>query len=632
MGQVVTTMAVRSFLAWSALSMAAGAAVGGENEVWPHPPRDIHSFGNPQQVRVTEVRLKLQVDFNRKELREEADLDVERRPGAAADAPLVLDTADLRIVGVWSRSRGKEPAPARFSLGTRDRILGTPLTVSLPGDATTVRITYRTSPDATALQWLDAPLTAGKKQPFLFTQSQAIHARSWIPIQDSPGVRVTYEARVEVPDGLTAVMGAEHLAGDRNVFRFRMPHPIPPYLIALAVGDLAFRPLGARTGVYAEKPVVEAAAREFAETEAMISAVEKRYGPYRWGRYDLLVLPPSFPFGGMENPMLTFATPTVIAGDRSLVSLVAHELAHSWSGNLVTNATWSDFWLNEGFTTYIERRVVEDLYGADRAAMEAVLGLERLRSELKTLPPKDQVLHIDLSGRDPDDAVTAVPYEKGALFLTALERAFGRERFDEFLRGYFAHFAFRSLTTAEFEAYLRRNLLALDENAARSVDVHEWVYEPGLPKGHPEATSERFAAVERAARDWLERKRPAAAIDVGSWSTQEWLHFLQALPETLPAERMAELDAAFHLTDRGNAEVAHHWLLAAVRNHYTRADDRLESFLTTVGRRKLVLPLYAELSKTPEGKARAKAIFAKARPSYHPITTQSVDRLLNKTN
>ena len=329
----------------------------------------------------------------------------------------------------------------------------------------------------------------------------------------------------------------------------------------------------------------------------------------------------------MENPMLTFATPTIIAGDRSLVSLVAHELAHSWSGNLVTNASWSDFWLNEGFTTYIERRVVEDIFAAERAAMEAVLGTPELKRELETFARGDTVLHVDLAGRDPDDGMTRIPYEKGALFLSTLERAFGREAFDAFLRGYFAHFAFQSITTADFEQYLGAELLSRNAAAAQSVDVHAWLHEPGLPSNHPVPNSHRFVTVSIVADGWANRRVPASAIDAKNWSTQEWLRFLQALPDAIKVERLAELDAALHLTDRRNAEVAHQWFLTAIRNRYEPANERLEEYLTTIGRRKLVLPLYAALIKVPDGKARAQAIFDRARPFYHPITADSVVRL-----
>lgn len=604
---------------------------------------DRHSHGNPEQIRVTRVELDLTTDFERKELKGTATLLFRRMPGCSPGTPLDLDTRELTIERVTAGPADDAMKEVRFELGDdhggqprseaeakMDRLLGARLRVFVPEEATRVRITYRTAPTASALQWLDPPRTAGRQQPFLFTQSEAIHARSWIPLQDSPGVRITYGATIRGPKNLRAVMSADRLPGQEEpgVDRFEMPQPIPSYLIALAVGDLGFRTLGPRTGVYAEPSVVAKAASEFVDTEAMIKAVEARYGPYRWGRYDLLVLPPSFPFGGMENPKLTFATPTILAGDRSLVSLVAHELAHSWSGNLVTNATWRDFWLNEGFTVYLERRIVEDVFGPDRAAMEAVLGLRELREELAAFPPRDQVLHIDLTDRDPDDGMTRVPYEKGALFLTTLEHAFGRERFDAFLRAYFNHFAFQSITTADFEGYLQDQLLKTDPAVAAKINVQAWLHEPGLPPGFPEPSSSRFAVVTAAARDWLDGKIAADRLSTQGWSTHEWLHFLQALPLELPSEKMAALDQAFSLTASGNAEISQQWLLMAIRSHYAAADSRLEEFLTSIGRRKFLMPLYGELKKTAEGTARAKAIYAKARPFYHPIAVESVDRLL----
>src|SRR5262245_30342751 len=387
--------------------------------------RDTHSFSNPDQIRVRHLDLDCDVLFDQKILKGTATLDLDRRVNSGSP-PLVLDTSKLQIEKVEVSSDGSSYAEAKFALGEHDPILGSPLTIATPLTAAKVRIRYSTSPEASALQWLYPAQTAGKKKPFLFTQSQAIHARSWIPLQDTPGVRMSYTARVRTPKDLLAVMSAvnDPDAPRNGEYSFRQRAPIPSYLIALAVGDLQFRPIGNRTGVYAEPQVVDRAAKEFEDTEKMLRAAQELYGPYRWGRYDLLVLPPSFPFGGMENPGLTFATPTILAGDKSLVSLVAHELAHSWSGNLVTNATWSDFWLNEGFTVYVERRILEKVYGRRREEMEAALGLQELEREIAKLPERDQILHIDLKGRDPDDGVTNVPYEKGALLLRSLEEKF----------------------------------------------------------------------------------------------------------------------------------------------------------------------------------------------------------------
>jgi leukotriene-A4 hydrolase len=590
--------------------------------------RDLHSYANPEQIRVRHVDLDLEVLFDRKILKGTSTLTL-MRP-AAGPHPLILDTRDLKIIKAESLNDGTNFTPAQFTLGKADQILGAPLTIDIPAHAIKVRIEYETSPKASGVQWLEPAQTAGKKHPYVFTQSEAIHARSWIPLQDSPGVRVTYSARIRTPKELRAVMSAEQDSNTPRTgdYRFNMKQAIPPYLIALAAGDIAFKPLGARTGVYTEPALLDKAAHEFEDTEKMVEATEKLYGPYRWERYDILVLPPSFPLGGMENPRLTFATPTVLAGDKSLVSLIAHELAHSWSGNLVTNATWRDFWLNEGFTTYLERRIIESIYGREREEMEAVLGKQTVEKELAELQDADEILHIDLTGRDPDDGFTQVPYEKGALFLRNLEETFGRERFDQFLRGYFEEFAFQSITTDDFVVYLKKHLLDANPQLAEKVPVNDWIFRPGLPGGAPQPKADAFAKVEQQANEWLQGKIQAGKLQTGQWSTHEWLHFLRFLPHQLSPAQMQELDRAFNLTKIGNAEIAHQWLLMSIRNSYQPADIRLEEYLTSIGRQKLIKPLYEELAKTPDGRARALKIYGKARSGYHPIAVTTIDKIL----
>jgi aminopeptidase N len=564
---------------------------------------------------------------------------------------VVLDTSDLAIDAV----RTPDGQPLRFELGAADPILGRPLRVQLPGDARAIVVHYRTSPNARALQWLRPEQTAGGVHPYLFSQGQAILTRSWIPTQDSPGIRQTYRARIVVPKPLTAVMSAETLTPGGvdtpggKAFTFKLDQAVPPYLIALAVGDIAFRPIGPRTGVFAEPSVVDRAAYEFADLERMVEAAESLYGPYRWGRYDILVLPPSFPFGGMENPRLTFATPTVLAGDRSLTSLAAHELAHSWSGNLVTNATWRDFWLNEGFTTYFENRIMERLYGPDLARMLEQIGRTGLLEEIKRLKdtPGDTVLYIDLTGRDPDDGATVVPYDKGAAFLRLLEETVGREAFDTWLRAYFDKFAFQSMTTSGFLDYLRATLIGTDGQREAALNVHEWLFEPGLPDNAPAIHSDAFARVEAQARAFAGGASAAAlAIPGGArsgasdgrataspsegWSTQEWQHFLSSLPATLGTSRLAELDKQFGFTSTGNSEILFAWLRIAIRNHYEPSIPALERFLTTQGRRKFVKPLFEDLLKTDWGRPVAERIYGKARPMYHPVTSRSVDEVMKR--
>jgi len=600
-------------------------------------PYDPHSNVIEDSTRVKHVSLRLEVDFKRQTIRGEARLRFQTNWGHHDVLPLILDAKRLKILDVEVYPGTPDAARIQWKDGPEDPILGRRVEIPIPlsslplPEANTghVLIRYETAPGAGALQWLSPARTAGGKQPFLFTQSEAIQARTWMPIQDSPRVRVTYDATVLVPPGLKAVMAADSLPQTApDVFRFRMDQPVPAYLIALAVGDLAFQPLGVRTGVWAEPSVLAQAAHEFADTEAMIQATEKQFGPYRWGRYDLLVLPPSFPFGGMENPKLTFATPTILAGDRSLVALVAHELAHSWSGNLVTNATWNDFWLNEGFTVYLERRIVEAVYGVDRRGMEDVLGIGELRADLARLDPRDQKLQLDLIGRDPDDGMTQVAYEKGALFLIELERVFGRDRFDPFLRGYFDAHAFQSITTDQFAAYLQRHLLDPNPALAGQIDVKAWLHQPGLTVKFTEPSSARLDAVDQAAKAWSASQTPAQDLRTADWTTQEWLQFLRKLPEPLDSAKMTALDAVFHLTAKPNAEIAGQWLLMAARNQYHPADPRIESFLATVGRRKFILPIYRALMQTPGGAQQARGIYRKTRPFYHPIAIESVDKML----
>jgi leukotriene A-4 hydrolase/aminopeptidase len=576
---------------------------------------DYHSFANPDEIVVKHIGLDLTADFDKKQLIGSAALQFERVDTNATE--LVLDTRGLNITKVTSAG-----VPIDFELKPSDENLGAALHIQVGDSAEQVTISYYTSPDASGVQWLTPQQTAGKKHPFLFTQAQAVHARSFIPLQDSPKVRVTYNATIRTPAELLAVMSA---ANDPNtqrdgVYEFTMPQSIPSYLIALAIGDLEFQAMGERTGVYAEPSILAAAAAEFEDTESMLEVTEEKYGAYSWDRYDLLILPPSFPFGGMENPRLSFITPTVIAGDKSLVALIAHELAHSWSGNTITNATWRDLWLNEGFTTYLTYRIMEIIYGTDRYNMEAVLGYQDLQADLASLPTNDQIMAIDLRGRNPDDVFSNIPYEKGALFLREIEHKIGRDNFDQFLLKYFEDFAFKSITTDEFITYLDTTLLSDYPEQLDKSRIMQWIFEPGLPVGAPKPESDAFVKVDNARAAWLAGDMNADEIEVDGWTVHQWLYFLNNMPEQLNDTQLTELDTEFALTNSKNNEIAHSWLLIAVKNNYQPAYDRLYTYLVSIGRNKLVKPLYRELSSTPEGKAFAQRAFAEAKPGYHPLT------------
>ena len=609
---------------------ADGAAKAPAPSAATAPRPDEHSFAEPDKVRTKDLALELNVDFDKKELSGSATYTLDWLDPKWGK--LVLDTRELTIDKVvGERADGNWRDLTYVMSPTADKILGSALTIAAPERNKRIRITYHTSPSASGLQWLTPEMTQGKKTPFMFSQSQQIHARSWVPLQDTTMVRFTYTAHVTAPKDVMVLMSADN---DPNAARdgdytFKMPQAIPSYLLAIAAGDLVFEPTGPRSGVWAEPAMAPKAASEFNDTEKMMETAEKLYGPYRWGRYDILVLPPSFPYGGMENPRLTFATPTAITGDRSLVSLIAHELAHSWSGNLVTFARSRDAWLNEGFTTYVEMRIVEELYGKERADMEKIVARNELKEEftdankdLQPLAVKEGVL------KDPDDNLTGTVYTKGAWFAEFLETRFGRADFDAFLRGYFDHFAFQSITTELFADYAKANLLDKHPGKVTQAEFDAWLHEPGIPATAPQVTSPRFDAVDAVRKAWLDAGTLPDAAATSKWTTYEYVHFIEGLPPVMKPEQLAALDGVFHFTGTPNGEIAQRWYPLAVRSGYTQANDAIAEFLGRVGRRKLIMPTYAELVKTPQGLQMAEQIYAKAKPGYHPITSGSVEQVI----
>jgi aminopeptidase N len=580
---------------------------------------DPSSYARPAEARVTHVALDLQADFEAKRMAGTATLDIQAAPTARE---IVLDSKGLAVRTITDMA-GK---PLAFAFGASDGDKGAPLTVQLNG-ARKIRIEYLSAPEAEALQWLSPAQTAGKRQPFLFSQGQAILNRSWIPTQDSPGIRQTWEARITVMSGDRLTPKGEAAGAGRRAYRYRMDKPVAPYLIAIAVGDLAFQKLGPRSGVYAEPATIKAAAAELVDTERMIDAAEALYGPYRWGRYDMIVLPPAFPYGGMENPTLTFLTPTFIAGDRSLNGLVAHELAHSWSGNLVTNAVWADSWLNEGFTSYFENRIMESLYGKRRASQEEALSFADIEGALEELGANAPGTRLhDPSGADSSGIV----YDKGADFLRTIERTVGRERFDAYLRSYFDRHAFQPMTSARFLADLRANLIKGDAALERSLMLDQWVYQPGLPANAARPDPNAFAPVDTALAAFR-GGGAAAAVPYSGWTTAERLRFLNGLPRELPQARLAELDRALNLTASTNSETLFAWLQLALANRYEAAVPAAERFLLSMGRRKFVAPLFATLMGEGDwGRPIARRIYTAARPGYHAVTTGTVDKTMGR--
>lgn len=588
---------------------------------------DNFTYANYAEVRISHIALDLDVLFEEKVLDGTAVLDLEYIDENARR--LVLDTNDLLIKSVEARA-GDLWTPAIINFGPDDPVMGSRLEIALPEGADEVRIAYRTGPGAAGLQWLSPEQTAGKQHPFVYSQNQAINARSMVPLQDTPAVRFTYTATVRTPADLLAIMSAaQDPDGVRDGdYHFEMPQPIPSYLIALAVGDIDFQPISEKIGVYSEKYILSDAAREFEDAPRMVEVNESLYGPYRWDRYDMLVLPPSFPIGGMENPRLTFLTATVIAGDKSLTNVVAHELAHSWSGNLVTNATWRDTWLNEGVTSYVENRVIEALYGDERAVMERALDLQNLNRDIaEAKRPEFTQLKLPADLDDTEDAFSQVAYVKGAFFLKFLENRYGRKAFDAFLKSYFDHFAFKPTTTEDFLAFLNGNLAAEQPDAVSAAELHEWLYEPGLPETAETPASDAFEKVSAMQAAWLAGSIAASAIDTAEWSTHEWLHFIISLPSGITLDQLAALDAAFQLSTSKNAEIAFAWYMKTIKAGYEPAFPEIRSFLKRVGRGKFIFRLYGALVDSGR-KVWALDVYQEARPGYHPISQKRIDEIL----
>ncbi|MCB0737411.1 MAG: M1 family metallopeptidase [Bacteroidetes bacterium] len=594
---------------------------------------DPHSFANSKECTVKHLDWEINIDFNAKILKGVAHWKIENKTGTNQ---LILDSRNLEIEKVTLN--GEAETEFTLSAPHQVEVFGSALIINITPETQVVNIHYSTPKNAAALMWLEAEKTNGKRQPFLFTQSQAVLARTWIPCQDGPGVRFSYTADVTAPKDILVCMSAENpqKKSEDGKYHFEMHQPVPSYLMALVAGDLEFRSIGQRTGIYAEPEMADAVEYEFGLMQQMLEKAEALYGKYRWEQYDVVVLPPSFPFGGMENPRLTFATPTVVVGDRSLTSLIAHELAHSWSGNLVTNATWNDFWLNEGFTVYFEQRIMEEVYGRDYSEMLALNSYNGLLEEIAEFEQDGHSeathLKLNLKEEDPDEGLTSIAYDKGYLFLRMLEETYGREPFDAFLKEYFNTHAFGVMTTEEFVEYLDKNLLSSNTELKEKCLINDWIYSPGLPANCPVIKSTKLDNVKKELgilTEVLKMNYPIIT-DTTGWSAHEYIYLTANLPKDISADQMAKIDAYFNFTNSSNSEILGQWFKHAARARYKDSYANMESFLVRVGRRKFLTPIYKALLNSPEGYLQAKEIYLKAKPNYHAVATETLDGLFEE--
>jgi aminopeptidase N len=582
-----------------------------------------HTYARPEAT-INHLELDLTIDFKNNILQGIATYSLNP---TTADK-IILDTYHLEIHSIFINGTYQT---TDFEIGQNDPILGQALSIRLPNDSLSIAIHYSTKGNSPALQWLNPEQTNEGTHPFLYTQGQPIMTRSWIPIQDTPSVRITYGAKISLPPALDMIC----LMSARNpkekskdgIYHFSMNKPIPSYLISMAIGRLEYKALSDNIGIYAEPSLLEEAAWEFEDLDQMMDAAQELYGNYLWDQHDLLILPKSFPYGGMENPRITFLTPTILSGDKSLTSLIAHELAHSWSGNLVTNATWNDFWLNEGFTVYLERRILEMVYGEETSELQEYLGYQDLSSELLKLTNSPEFTHLklNLSGKNPEEAITSIPYEKGYFFLREIEKLVGREKFDAFLRTYFSFFKFKSINTEQFLEYLFQNLL--DPEGIKFA-AEKWVYAPGIPHDFSIPICIKFQNVNEALPKIL-RADSKTILETREWDTQQWIYFIRKLSENIAPDELIIMDQSFGFSISGNSEIKFNWFLNSFQSEYYQTMIKeIEEFLTSVGRRKYILPLYEGLIKQGQY-LLALEIYEKAKKNYHSVARKSIEMLFS---
>ncbi|VDM33069.1 unnamed protein product, partial [Hydatigera taeniaeformis] len=498
-----------------------------------------------------------------------------------------------------------------------------------------VTIEYCTMPQSSALHWLDAQMTSDKKHPFLFTQCQAIHARSLFPCQDTPRVKFTFSASVLAPREVTVLMGAQRSTPSQkpSIHYFSQDIPIPSYLVALACGEL--ERIGQRSFVWAEPSVLPWAKAEFEGVDDMIAVAESLCGTYEWGIYDILVLPPSFPYGGMENPCLTFVTPCLLAGDRSLTSVIAHEIAHSWTGNLVTNANWEHFWLNEGHTTYVEGLILERLYGTDYRELFIELGYEELLVCVKYKEGHPLAKMVPcLKGINMDDAFSIVPYQKGSLFLYFLENKYGKGEFDSailsWLKSYISHFRRHSVSTRVWMEFLAAHL---GKNVLQEIDWNAWLYRAGPIPWVPKLSTVVDKVAERIKSTPLGSDAESAAYVRGQYETMLplqrqllWRRLLKCVP--LAHDNLLVLNNMLALSTSKNAEIRFLLvsnLFLSFKLSKTTICHALR-FLNSQGRIKYTRPLYKALVAWPSIKQQAINNYKANKQYMHPTIAKLVEK------
>ncbi|KAJ5630562.1 uncharacterized protein N7484_010662 [Penicillium longicatenatum] len=600
-------------------------------------PRDPNTLSNYNNWRSTHITANFDILFDQKKLVG----NVVHKFTSITDAvsrEIILDTSHLDIGSVKVDGQ-----PSKWELLPTLDPFGTPLKISLEqgvklNEIVEVDIAVKTTEKCTALQWLTPAQTSNKKHPYMFSQCQAIHARSIFPCQDTPDVKSTLDFNITSPlpvmtSGLLTQSDETSQSGHK-LYRFHQSVPIPSYLFAIASGDVSQASIGPRSVVATSPDKLEECKWELeADTESFIKTIEKIVSPYAWGQYNVLILPPSFPYGGMENPIFTFATPSIISKDRENIDVIAHELAHSWSGNLVTNASWEHFWLNEGWTVYLERRILAAIHGEAYRHFSAIIGWKALTDSVEHFGHDHEFTKLitDLKGKDPDDAFSSIPYEKGFNFLFYLENLVGKPKFDKFIPYYFTTFQRKSLDSYEFKA----SILSFFESDAEAskllneLDWDKWFYSPGMPP-KPEFDTSLVDVVYALAKKW--ETLPSSSFkpqvsDLEGLTANQIVVFLEQIlrwEQPLRPELSKLMGEVYGLSKSENIEVSNLYFQVGMKAGDESVIEPTTELLGRIGRMKFVRPLYRNLQKI--NRPVALATFEKYKDFYHPICRGMVEK------
>ena len=600
--------------------------------------KELNTFSNYDIIFQTNINVHFIVDFDNKKVDGEVTISFKALEDGEV---IILDTKSLLIKSVKDNT-GNE---LDFKLDNYYRLEshGVPLKIYKEyskDDTFDITIEYSTTKDCMAIDWLEPEQTSGGKYPFMYSQCQSILCREMLPIQDTPAVKMPVQISITVPEeliGLAAGLFVEEINnGNNKTFIYALDIPIPSYLIAIAAGDIGSQNVSERCTIYAEKTVVEKAAWEFSDTEKFLKIAENYIGEYVWEQYNILVLPPSFPFGGMENPTLTFLTPSLIAGDKSLVSVVAHEISHSWTGNLVTNENWPDFWLNEGFTMFIERKILSSHKDKDMAKLDAMVGLSNLKADIIAFGESKSFssLEPNLLGRNPDDAFNKVPYEKGFNLLYYLEnkvnnddifQKFMRSYIDKFKKGVVKYMDFRTF----FETFIKNNVKDW-EKILNDIDWDTWVFAPGFPPVENDFSNKYADEVDQAVKDFYENKLGDDFVKkFKDWFTLLKQNFLNKIKESdieLSETQLEFLNEKLELIQgKYNVEVSCSYYLTVLYHGTlsTKFEESLVDFLGKHGRINYIRPLFSALAR--RNKELAIKTLDKYRNFYHSIIIKYIE-------